>query len=449
MLLILICSCKSDLECDDNNDGIVDDKEMRICGGVVSAGDYLVTQINSAENGKIAVRIDLPDEARYLEGAPIVVQASTWFVEKYTPEETTFHLIYNPVDVGAISVTNLWPGKTDPDTGVKSEGVNDYGGPDGLASLRDTIRFAAGEIPDVNGKYLHELVEMNVLYNNLGMFASSHAGVVATNVMAYYGEDLQALKYFVGRENPTMAEMYPLEIGHFDERMNPIYNPYYLGVTSTGIDVDYSTLNWIQNEEFPEGRPVFEVLNGEDYVLDDKGPRMDNKRYFSAALTQALYDNGVFTLDDWPDDLATPEETAEFWPYRITVNNYGMIGEKLPELRVLIPFASKDHVQAAPDKPHIKQAYEGFRETAGLWTRLNCDLSYVQSEVHESASEGFPDNLANTEPKDWFVEADSWGFEGRLNGEMTARTVPLAGIAEMADRVQFDNWEDNLDGVLK
>ena len=148
--------------------------------------------------------------------------------------------------------------------------------------------------------------------------------------------------------------------------------------------------------------------------------------------------------------MATPQQTADFWPYHITVHNYATIGEKLPELRVLIPFASLDHVQTAPDKPHIRQAYDGFYKTAGLWTRLNCDLVYMQSEVHPSASlqEGFPDNDANTEPADWYTEAESWGFEGRLAGEMTARTAPLAGVAEMADRVWADNWSPNLDAVL-
>jgi hypothetical protein len=31
---------------------------------------------------------------------------------------------------------------------------------------------------------------------------------------------------------------------------------------------------------------------------------------------------------------------------------------------------------------------------------------------------------------------------------MTARTVPLAAIAEMADRVRADDWSTNLDAVL-
>ena len=378
--------------------------------------------------------------------------ASTWFVEKYNLDETPFHLIYNPVDVGAIAVSHLWPGKTDPDTGIGSDGKYDFGGPDSLAALRDTIRFSLGETPNVDGDYLHELIAVEPLYDNVGMFASSHAGVVATNVMAYHGEAFPGLKYFVGRENPTMAEMYPLEIGHFDQQHKPVYNPFYdhTGYTPTNIDVDYSTLDWIENASFLEGRPIFRVANGPDYVLDNKGPNIGGKRWFSHALTQALMDNGVFTPQTWPDDLAMPGQTANFWPYRTAVQNYGEIGDKLPELRVLIPFASADHVQAAPDKPHIRQAYDGFHKTAGLWTRLNCDLSYVQSEIHSSASlaGGFPDNEANTEPSNWFSQAESWGFEGKLAGQLTAQTVPLAGIAEMADRVLADDWSPNLSGVL-
>jgi hypothetical protein len=416
------------------------------------AGETVTTHIHCPENGKIAVRVDLPLEPRYGKSAPVVVVASTWFVAKYTNDMIGFHLVYNPVDIGAITVTHLWPGKTDPETKIASEGEYDYGGPKSLAALRDTIRFALGEIPNIDGLYLHELIEVQPLYDNVGLFASSHAGVVATNVLAYHGESLTGLKYFVGRENPTMAEMYPLEIGHFDESRKPIYNPYYNheGYTPTTIEVDYSQLDWIQNEEFPEGRPVFRMVNGQDYILDDKGPHMEGKRFFSPALTQALLDNGIFTLESWPEDLATPNMTGNFWPYRTPIENFEAIGEKLPHLKVLLPFASADHVQAAPDKPHIRQAYDGFHKRAGLWTRLNCDLSYVQAEIHPSAtlSEGFPDNPANTEPLDWYVEARTWGFAEKLAGELTARTIPLAGIAEMADRVQADNWASDLPAVI-
>jgi len=434
-------------------DGVCDEVERTSGLCAEDCGTRVViTHILCAEVGRVAVRIDVPEAPRYPEGAPIVVVASTWFVEKCNLTETPFHLVYNPADVGAIAVSHLWPGKTDPDTGVSSDGRYDFGGPLCLAALRDTIRFALGEIPDVDGAYLRELIDVEPLVDNVGLFASSHAGVVATNVMAYHGEALAGLQYFVGRENPTMVEMYPLEIGHFDELRNPVLNPFYdpHATTSTSISVDYGTLGWIQNAEFPEGRPVFRVPGGVDYVLDDKGPNINGRRWFSPALTQALLDNGAFTAETWPSDLATPRMTADFWPYRTPLGNYATIGAKLPELRVLLPFAGADHVQAAADKPHIRQAYDGFHRTAGLWVRLNCDLAYVQSEIDPRASlaGGFPDNEANAEPDDWFLDAAAWGFPGMLAGEMTARTVPLAGIAEMADRVRADDWSPNLDRVL-
>lgn len=443
-------------DCDDNFDGVVDDKEVEICkidfprdDDIAQLGEYIVTQINNQENGKIAIRIDVPSKPRYGDSTPIVFQASTWFVEKYNDDKTPFHLVYDLTDVGAVVVSHLWPGKTDPATGISSEGIYDFGGPDSIAAMRDAIRFSLGEIPDVDGKYLHELVSTEVLYDNVGMFASSHAGVVATNVMAYHGESFTGLKYFVGRENPTMAEMYALEIGHWDEKHDRIVNPFYnyLNYDDTSIDIDYSNLGWLDSAQ--GGRPYYETSYGDNYILDYKGPQIDGKWYFSPDLTQALLDNGAFTLQTWPVDVATPEETASFWPYREPINNFEAVGQKLPELRVLIPFATYDHVQAAQDKPHIRQAYDGFKKSAGLWTRLNCDLAYTQSEVHSSASlSNFPDNDANTEPDNWYSEAEYWGFSGILNNEQTARTIPLAGVAEMADRVKFNNWEDNLDEVL-
>ena len=64
------------------------------------------------------------------------------------------------------------------------------------------------------------------------------------------------------------------------------------------------------------------------------------------------------------------------------------------------------------------------------------------------SARGFPDNYANTEPDSWYAQSESWGFAARLGGEATARTIPLAEVAEMADRVQADNWSPNLDSAI-
>ncbi len=435
--------------------GCIDDNQTKKVEEIELAepGEYIVTHINNVENGKIAVRIDIPKKPRYDTKAPIVVQASTWFVEKYDHEFVPFHLVYNPVDVGVISVSYLWPGKTDPDTNISSEGIYDYGGPKSIAALRDVIRFAAGENPNIDGVYLNDLVSIDAIYDNLGLFASSHAGVVATNVMAYEGSELKSLDYFVGRENPTSDEMYALELGYFDDDHNPIHNPYYdhTGYSPTNLSFNYSTVSWVKNSIFPDGRIIFNVSKGNDFIVDERGPHMMGKRYFSTNLTKALMDNNVFTEDSWPDDIATPNETKKIWPYRKTVHNYDDIGKNLPDLKVMLVFATYDHVQSVPDKPHIRQAYDGFTKTANLsFVRLNMDVSYVQSELYPNAStiNGFPDKPANTEPADWYNESESWGFIGKFDSEMTARTVPLAGISEMADRVQFNNWDKNLDKTL-
>ena len=70
------CCCETDKSTPDSDksSGLIDKAKP---------GEILVTNIYSPENGNIAVRIDVPEKARYKEGAPVVVAASTWFVDKY------------------------------------------------------------------------------------------------------------------------------------------------------------------------------------------------------------------------------------------------------------------------------------------------------------------------------------------------------------------------------
>ena len=107
----------------------------------------------------------------------------------------------------------------------------------------------------------------------------------------------------------------------------------------------------------------------------------------------------------------------------------------------MLVFAKNDHAMVAVDKPAIRHAYDGFRKAAGLWVRLNPGLCYAESEVGVGKGDEFPDNTANTEPRDW-MKSMEWGHQGRFF------TYPLAALAEMADRVREDNWEEDLDEVL-
>ena len=176
---------------------------------------------------------------------------------------------------------------------------------------------------------------------------------------------------------------------------------------------------------------------------------MYGKDYWSTDLLQALLDNGSLTRETWPETLATPEEAAAKWPSRETVENYPRLGQVLPDLNVMLVFASADHVQTAIDKPHIHQAYDGFRAGAGLWCRLNPDRAYVDAHLGQTGSgSAIPDNPANREPSTWMA-IRSWGYgTPQMARANTNVLVPLAAVAEMLDRTYYDRWEPNLDDVL-
>ncbi len=400
-----------------------------------------MTYVESPGIGRIAVHIRTPDVPRYHDGAPVIVNVSGFFTAS-----SGFNFQWDPDALGAIYITYLWPGKTDARTGIRSDGDFDYGGPDCLTALRSVIRFATGEIPNENGDFLHDLFDGLPLYDVSGLYAFSHSGIAATNVMALHGASFPKMGFFVGRENPTLDALYPLEPGHWDEdtgraQHNPFYDP--AGYTPTSIAIDYSTVSWSSDLS----RPVFlSPQNGQIvYRCSTKHPRMWEKDYWSTGLLQALLDNGALTRETWPETLATPEEAAAHWPFRTTVNNYSRLPDVLPHLKTMLVFAAADHVQTALDKPHIHHAYDGFHTTAGLWCRLNPDRAYVRAFSSVDAETVVPDNAANTEPSTWAVIRD-WGY--RTPPRSLHQQVVLAAIAEMCDRHVNGIWSNDLDAVL-
>ena len=281
------------------------------------AGGQGVTYVPSEGIGNIAVRLTFPQTPRYPDGAGLVVDVSTFF----TPADD----FYEDLDVaplGLIRVAYLWPGKESRSTGARSDGTFDYGGETSIRALRDVIRFAAGEIPDAEGRYIGDLSPFPVLTDQVGLYAFSHPGIAAVNVLALYGDQLH-VRYFVGRENPTVDTLSAVELGYWDENNRPVLNPLYRypdDYSPTGIALDYSTVRWAADYRYSRqpayvGYPYFD-LNGNgrydegDFILGYKVPSMFDKRVYSAALTRALRENGALDDANWPADLATPEEAA-------------------------------------------------------------------------------------------------------------------------------------------
>jgi len=270
---------------------------------------------------------------------------------------------------------------------------------------------------------------------------------VATNVLAHHGAALSGIRYLVGGENPTEPMLCSLEVGHWGPGGQPRLNPHYEypdDYGPLGLTPDYATVGWVQNATYPLGRPYFGVDGGPDHVLSEKVPTMWGKDYYSPGLTLALLENGALSEATWPGHLATPGESATNWPYRASVRNYPTLATSAPDLKVMLYFGARDHVQAAPDKPHIHHAYQGFRDAANLWVRLNPDDAYVGAVAPSLPVVEFTDSAANTQPPDWTLASD-WGFPDLPDAR---RVVACASVAEMADRVRADDWRSDLEGVL-
>jgi hypothetical protein len=414
------------------------------------SGRIHTTSVSSAGVGDIAIMIAEPKAARYPEGAGVVVVVSPIF-----SQGGGFQTNPNFTSIGMIQVSYLWPGQTDASTGMRSGGEFDYGGEKSVQVLQDVIRFASGQIPDNDGKYLSSIVTTMALTAEVGLYAFSDAGIAAVNVLSIDGDNLSNVQYFIGRENPTVDTLTCLEAGYQNAANQPVLNPFYSYPTSYATDkitLNYANVRWDPNYTDPlshaVGRPYLDMdgsgsySNG-DYVFSWHVPIMFGKRYYSVALTQALLDNGALTAFSWPADLATPVEAERDWPYRESPDRYAILRTKMPQLKVMLVFGQNDSYQAAPDKPHIHQAYQGFRFEAGLWVRLNPDRAYVQAMI-PSAGDSIPDNPANTEPEDWGQIA-AYAYPDQDN---SIQLVPLAAMAEMADRTHFNRWDENLGQTL-
>lgn len=409
------------------------------------AGEDFVVYVPSDGNGNIAVKVTLPASSRYDSGVPVLINISTFFTPEYNHFVDTEYLPINSYGVAHVSL--LWPGITDDDS-ITSEGVFDYGGENCMKALKDVIRYVSGAIPDKDGHSLSDIIEQTLLTNNIGLYAFSHPGLAAVRVLSQYGSEL-SVAYFVGRENPTMDKLSTMDLGFFEgdrEHVNTnyIYDDDHYSMTD--LKIDYSTARWSTEQSLP-----FFDTNGNgvhdrsEFIHGSQLPKMYDKFYFSMELTQALRDYAGLTEATWPADIATPEEAEAIWPSLNSVDQYPTLRSTAPHLKVMLVFCAKDHVQPSPDKPHIHQAFDGYNQMAGLWTRLNPDASYVLPLYNDWGAEEYTEHAANTEPTDW-NDAEDWAYPDRTAASLL---VPVAAVLEMADRTYTENWsETDLSSML-
>ncbi|HDN79597.1 MAG TPA: hypothetical protein ENG33_03925, partial [Chloroflexi bacterium] len=362
----------------------------------------LPSESTGSPNGTLAIRVYAPaaGKARYPEGAPVVVQvqggdASGFLGNNFPPEADDL-----------VTIALVFPGGTDPITGRSSDGVYDHRGPQSIAALRDVILYAAGQLKDDQGRTIDDVVPVPVLHDNIGLIGFSNGGNIVVAVAALYGEELAPyLRYIIQWESPVSSQIATVDLGRVRMQCpagkrgeNNFVNPRYTAYGPYTLEVDYSDL------AYDPSNPVFPIFhdgNGDgryttvvDPATGCKTPDLDLdgvleldedfplgayedgvKRVYSRPVSHALAERDVFA-GAWPADIATPEEADAYWDLREAVRLYDEALSKVPGLEGMVLASVQDHVQSTPDKPHIRQAFEGWRRNSA-WVQINPDPAYL------------------------------------------------------------------------
>jgi hypothetical protein len=136
------------------------------------------------------------------------------------------------------------------------------------------------------------------------------------------------------------------------------------------------------------------------------------------------------------------DEAVEFWRYRDATGLLGDAIRKVPNVTVIVVAGETDHVQIAPDHPHIRAQVNAFQKAGARFIRLNPDRAYVEWLLDRKVP-GVPDNDAGRQytPK-------TIGPALCPDGAVPKQLLSPAAICELADRVQAGNFEPNLDRAL-
>jgi hypothetical protein len=143
-----------------------------------------------------------------------------------------------------------------------------------------------------------------------------------------------------------------------------------------------------------------------------------------------------------PAHIPSLDEAEEFWRYRDATGLVHDAIEEIPDLAVIVVARATDHVQIAPDHPHIYTQVNAFCEAGAKFVRLNPDRAYVEWTLNQRRPQA-PDNDAGLTYGPTTI-GDALCPDDVTNGHL----LTGAAICELVDRVQSDKFEANLDGVL-
>jgi hypothetical protein len=405
-----------------------------------------------SESGTLAVRVQSPQAgyARYPDGAPVIIWLPGGFELKGLAHELP------PQADDVIIVTFGFPGDPVPNAAVSSDGEYDYRGERSIQALRDIVLYAAGELQDSEGSTIDEVVRVDVLHDNVGLIGVSNGGNIIVAVAALHGSDLSGrLRYLIQWETPVSSQIATRDFGRVwmkpSAQQGDFFNPRYGGYGPLLFPVDYSDLAYDPSQQFyplfhdgngdglystvqdpASGRPTPD-LDGDGALGPDEDFPLDTYPdgelvVYSRPVMHALVAGQVLP-GGWVPGIVTPERADAYWDIRESVRLYHRALAGIPDLEGMVLCSVEDHVQSAPDKPHIRQAFEGWHENGG-WVQINPSPAYVlEVDSGLEGSTNLPANDPGSPPGDW---ADAAGYA--MPEEVVDGIYQLAAVYEMADR---------------
>jgi hypothetical protein len=414
----------------------------------------LPSSSTGSDTGTLAVRVQSPaaGDARYSDGAPVII----WLPGGFEMKGLAHELPPSADDV--VIVTFAFPGDDVPNAPIRSDGVYDYRGLNCIRALSDVILYAAGELTDDQGRTIDEVTPVDVLHDNIGLIGVSNGGNIIVSVAALHGEEFAGcLRYVIQWETPVSSQIATRDFGRVWLKPSPqqgdYFNPRYTGYDSQILPVDYADLAYDPAEPFyrvfhdGNGDGVYTTLENpntgfrtpdldrdevlgldEDFPLD--GYPDGSKAIYSRPVSHALADKHVLP-DPWPEDIATPAEADVYWDIRESVRLYDEALANIPDLQGMVLGSVRDHVQSAPDKPHLRQAFDGWHDN-GAWVQINPSPAYlVEADPALEGRSDLPDNAPNTPPGDW-GESEAYC----ISEDVPDGVYQLAAVWQMADRVR-------------
>jgi len=424
---------------------------LLLTANLILKAQQIFTHVPSSVGGTsgIAIKIIVPDTARYSNGAPVVVFVTGgWGSNGLSPNTL------NLSERGFIVISFNYPGGGTPPN--VSGGTYDMRGHHCVQALRDVIRFANGLQTNINGLTITQLVSPIIpLSNNVGLIGLSNGGNLTITTAGSYGNEIQNLAWIVNWESPVGDGMPGAEAGAFGNMgcyPNPLRNPAYND--TTGV-FDYSKLKYDDtlkaNKSGPynlKGNFYFDMDNdnypdiGSDFILNPLiyDSSLVVKTFWSFPLLQNAHILGIVPAIP-PSHIPSLSETQNFWAWRNGVHWIDSAINKLPQLMFMSVATDTDHVQSALNHPHVLIQYELFRTNGARFVRLNPDRSYVE---HISGS-------THPEAKDnpGFTPYNNLSIRNAMEPEnINTNIFNAAAVCELADRTYTNNIEPNLNSII-